>query len=578
MKATRPVPMNAGAKLGDLDKVSGFAYRIFGKYAVRIARGTPWLKEDILRSNMRITPEGLVALSFFTATLATLGWIAELFVAIATANSTLLLAGSGLAAAPALVFLLTMRSPRLSQDSRSASLDSELPFMIGFIVVLAGGGVTPIAAIRRIARMSDLFPSSAKEARRILLDIDVFGLDPISALEKAAKYNPNKMFSEFLYGYTTIIKTGGDLSSFLNNKLEEIYQAREQKVKQSSDTIATLAEGYVTITSVLGISLFVLYQAQSIVSRSTGGLQGVELFGLVGVPALSGLFLFMLDSVQARLPFVDYKPYKAFAYTAALGPIIYLLPLPLSLFMHVSVALMSTVVYPTIVAARQGGERRALEARLPDFIRDISEGRKIGLSPEATVQGLADKNYGRLSKHVKSMSSQLSWGVSLHQVVSTFVKGVTSWVTREVGMLLMEVVDVGGGTVKSFTDMANFTRKMNDLEQEKKSSLRPYIFITYFSSIMVMVTTLIMVYFVASPIKLNVGGNLRVETMAPAIDVGTINILLSIAAVESWAIGLVAGKMGEGSTADGFKHALILLLVGVISVYVAEVFLKVKLQ
>jgi len=426
--------------------------------------------------------------------------------------------------------------------------------------------------------MSDLFPSSAKEARRILLDIDVFGLDPISALEKAAKYNPNKMFSEFLYGYTTIIKTGGDLTSFLNNKLEEIYQSREQKVKQSSDTIATLAEGYVTITSVLGISLFVLYQAQSIVSRSTGGLQGVEMFGLVGVPALSGLFLYMLDSVQARLPFVDYRPYKAFAYTAALGPIIFLLPLPLTLFMHVSVALMSTVVYPTIVATRQSGERRALETRLPDFIRDISEGRKIGLSPEATVQGLADKNYGRLSKHVKTMSSQLSWGVSLRQVVSTFVEGVTSWVTREVGMLLMEVVDVGGGTVRSFTDMASFTRKMNDLEQEKKSSLRPYIFITYFSSIMVMVTTLIMVYFVASPIKLNVGGNLHVETMAPAIDVGTINILLAIAAVESWAIGLVAGKMGEGSTADGFKHALILLLVGVVSVYVAQVFLGVKLQ
>jgi len=218
-----------------------------------------------------------------------------------------------------------------------------------------------------------------------------------------------------------------------------------------------------------------------------------------------------------------------------------------------------------------------LESRLPDFIRDISEGRKIGLSPESTIQGLAEKNYGLLSKHVKRMSAQLSWGVSLRQVISSFVAQVRSWITREAGMLLMEVVDVGGGTVKSFQDMADFTRKMNDLEKEKKSSLRAYIFIMYFSSIMVVVTTLIMVYFVSSPINITVAGHAAANTHKP-VDLATTNLLLTIAAVESFAIGIVAGKMGEGSTGDGFKHALILLLIGIISVYTAQVLLNVRLQ
>lgn len=577
MKKGGAADVKSAASLGPLDRLSGLAFRIFGGYAGRIAKGSPWLKEEILKSNMRITPEGLIALSFFGAVIAAIGWLAELGVAIMTVNSLLLLVASGLAASPALVFLLIMRSPRISQGSRSAALDSELPFMIGFIVVLSGGGVTPIASLRRIAKMADIFPSSAKEAKRILLDIDVFGLDPISALEKAAKYNPNKVFAEFLFGYTTVIKTGGDLTSYLSNKLVEIYAAREEKVKRASDTIATLAEGYVTITSVLGISLFVLYQAQSIVSGSSGGIQGVEMFGLVGVPALSCLYIYILDSASAKFPYVDYRAYKAFAYTVPVGVVFFFLPVPLSLFMHVSIALALTVVYPTYVAIRIGNEKRALESRLPDFIRDISEGRKIGLSPESTIQGLAEKNYGLLSKHVKRMSAQLSWGVSLRQVISSFVAQVRSWITREAGMLLMEVVDVGGGTVKSFQDMADFTRKMNDLEKEKKSSLRSYIFIMYFSSIMVVVTTLIMVYFVSSPINITVAGHAAANTHKP-VDLATTNLLLTIAAVESFAIGIVAGKMGEGSTGDGFKHALILLLIGIISVYTAQVLLNVRLQ
>lgn len=368
--------------LGPLDVVSGFAYRIFGRYANGIAASTPWLREEILRSNMRITPEGLISLALLGGVLSAVAFGAEIGVALALSSPLLLLIAGAFASAPALVFLIIMRSPRISQGSRSAALDNELPFMVGFIVVLAGGGISPIASIRRIAKMSDIFPNAAKEAKRILLDIDVFGLDPITALEKAAETSPNKQFSELLYGYTTIIKTGGDISSFLNNKLKEIYEARALKTKKAADTIGTLAEGYVTITSVLGISLFVLFQAQALISHNNAGLQGVEVFGLVGVPLFSVLFLYVLNGVQSRYPYVDYGPYKVFGMSVPIGIVVYFIPLPTPMFVHISIALAAMTLPPTVVATKSARERNALEKALPDFIRDISEGRKIGLSPE----------------------------------------------------------------------------------------------------------------------------------------------------------------------------------------------------
>jgi flagellar protein FlaJ len=159
---------------------------------------------------------------------------------------------------------------------------------------------------------------------------------------------------------------------------------------------------------------------------------------------------------------------------------------------------------------------------------------------------------------------------------------VKSWVTREAGMLLAEVIDVGGGTVRSFSDMADFARKMNDLEGEKRSSLRPYIFICYFSAIMVVVTTFIMVYFVTTPINLgggtsSYGTKIVVTPLNQSIDKTAIDILLTISVFESWIIGLVAGKMGEGNLADGFKHALALVLIALLSVYITQAVLHIGL-
>ena len=273
---------------------------------------------------------------------------------------------------------------------------------------------------------------------------------------------------------------------------------------------------------------------------------------------------------------MDYRPYRAFVLSVPIGVVVFFVLLPLGLFLSASAGMIAATTAPTYVEFKASRERNALERALPDFIRDISEGRKIGLSPEQTIQSLADKHYGRLSKHVSKMSSQISWGVSTVKVISTFVSEVRSWVTREAGMLLAEVIDVGGGTVRSFSDMADFTRKMGDLEYEKRSALRSYIFINYFAAIMVVVTTFIMVYFVSTPIKFGATGSVA-GPGAQAVSTGTVGILLTVAVFESWFIGLVAGKMGEGNTAEGFKHALALVVIALVSVVIAQVALHITI-
>jgi len=467
--------------------------------------------------------------------------------------------------------VVSINAPRFSQSSRSYALENELPYLIGYMEVLSSGGVSPISTLRRVAGMSELLPASSKEAKLILVDTDVFGLDPISALEKAARYNPNKAFSEFLYGYTTVLKTGGDAETYVHSQQKEIMDARSAKIRRTSDTIGTLAEAYVTVTAVLGISLFTLYQVQAIVSHNQSGITSILLFAFVAIPLLSVVFIWLLDNLGTKQPYLDKRPYKNFAIWAPIGGALFLVPLPLNLFLHSSLALEVAVLVPAIMAIRYSRERQGLEAKLPDLIRDVAESRKIGLSPETSIENLSTKGYGRLTKPVKKMGAQLSWGLALSRVISSFIGSVNSWLTKVVGALMLEVVDVGGGTVRSFSEMADFTRKINDLESEKRATLRPYIFVTYMAGMMIVLTTFLMVYFISSSSTSALGGT------APTVASGTVALLLTSAVFESWVVGLVAGKMGEGSISDGFKHSALLVMLSLATVYITSLFIKIPL-
>ena len=555
-------------RLTFFDKFTALAYKIFGGQGKSFSKSMPSLRDNIMKSNLRITPEGLISVALLSTVVASI--VALAVVVVAVLFHFLLL--SLIVVAVPIVFLLMLNAPKISQSSRSYALENEFPFVIGFMEVLAGGGVSPIVALKRISGMNKIFPAASKEAKRILVDIEVFGMDPISALEKAASYNPNRAFTEFLYGYTTVLKTGGDAVTYVNSKMKETFENKSAKLRRTSDTVGTLAEAYVTVTALLGISLFVLFQVEAVLAHTGGGIESIILFSFLVVPMLSVVFIWVLDGIQPKQPYLDLKPYKAFGVSILVGVGIFLLPLPVKLYLHTSIALIAAVLVPAYISTKSARERRGLERRLPDFIRDVAEGRKVGLPPEAAIEQLGSKDYGRLSRSIEKMGSQISWGLAMSKVISSFVSEVNSWLTKVIGTLMGEVVDAGGGTVKSFSEMADFTRKVNDMEGDRRSTLRPYIFVIYMAGLMIVMTTFLMILFLTQPTTTN-----AVVASLTSVPPGTIDLLLLAAIFQSWISGFVAGKMGEGSTSDGFKHSLTLVVLSLVTILIGSLFLPVPL-
>jgi flagellar protein FlaJ len=126
--------------------------------------------------------------------------------------------------------------------------------------------------------------------------------------------------------------------------------------------------------------------------------------------------------------------------------------------------------------------------------------------------------------------------------------------------LLLEAIDVGGGTIAMIESLARFNNMTQEVEKEKKMSVRPYMIMPYFGAILLVSTTLMTLLFTTNTIAM--GG----EAVASAADTSFLSLIFTVSVItHCYLIGLVCGKISEESLAAGFKHAALLVLIAIVA-------------
>ena len=554
-----------GEQLDFQEKFTAISIRYFGRIADKLGEKLPKLSEDLLMSDYFISPVALLSITLFIMVLSIP--VAAAGIALAFITGNLLLAATAIV--PAGVLGIGISMPKSSKSARANNVDGELAFVIGYLSVLISGGVSPVNLFRRLST-NKLYPASAKEARRIVVNVDVLGMDPVSAIEKAARYTPNKVFSDFLAGYIAVTKIGGDVRSYMDQKQKEIFNHRSIKLKSSTEFVGTLAEAYLSATVVMGISLFILQIVQAMVQR-TGSIDLSMMYFYAGIfmPAITGVFIFLFHSIQTKEPIRRMKEHVIFmAGLAAVPFMLFVVPIDMPIYFKLGIGLAASTAAPAIIYMMHAKKKGAVEAALPSFVLDMAEIRKTGMAPEKCIEQLATRNYGMLTKYVRRMATQVSWGVPLSKVLDDFGKDLNSWFVRSIGFILIEVVEVGGGTVGLFGSLADFTQKTKELDKERKSMFRPYVFMPYIGAILTVATTVLIIGMMTTQIAdlaSRAGGTSIVQINSDPRELT--EVMLTAAIFQGWLMGIVGGKMGEWSIGSGYKHATILAVISMLTVY-----------
>ncbi len=214
-------------------------------------------------------------------------------------------------------------------------------------------------------------------------------------------------------------------------------------------------------------------------------------------------------------------------------------------------------------------ELKAMEDAFPEFLRSLAEAQRSGINLPQAIKQASRVDYGPLTKEIRKMAVQISWGVPLPEVLQRFAERVkeSDFLRRSIAIILQAYMS-GGNIAEVMDSVANSARMIKELEAERKSKLNQQIMIMYaifliFLVIVVALNKILVPMFSLSGIQSSIGGlSFSTVTLNPR-DYQT--LFLHMIIIQAIFSGLLAGQVGEGSVIAGLKHSLIMLALGTLA-------------
>lgn len=219
-------------------------------------------------------------------------------------------------------------------------------------------------------------------------------------------------------------------------------------------------------------------------------------------------------------------------------------------------------------------DKKKMEKKFPEFLRDVVEGTRAGMSLPQAIQNTESGNYGPLDKKIKKMDAQLDWGIPFDQVLRNFGQETESALIKRSSETIVQAYESGGDIQDVLESVGDNIRTIKQLKEERESQLygemvTGYIVYFIFIGILIALTNYLLPNLASAQESLG-GGSFSVlgggggSSLQQNIE--TYNTwfqrLVFIQAIFS---GLIVGKLSEGEIRAGFKHAAILFAVGYIA-------------
>ena len=207
--------------------------------------------------------------------------------------------------------------------------------------------------------------------------------------------------------------------------------------------------------------------------------------------------------------------------------------------------------------------KKSVEEKFPDFLREMAERLRSGMSFYKALEAAAKRDYGPLTEELKILIYQISWGAKPEEAFQAFAKRIGTPLARRVSILLLEVGKMGAKTAMVLETIGDFLRSIQLIEKEKTAELRIHMLTIYTAFLTFMIISAILVTKFFYPLYFSIAeyaGALK-PLMTP---IEARQLLLHMLSIEAITSGLMAGKISEKRISAGLKHAIILLAISLI--------------
>jgi flagellar protein FlaJ len=237
----------------------------------------------------------------------------------------------------------------------------------------------------------------------------------------------------------------------------------------------------------------------------------------------------------------------------------------------VILALIPLFAIPGVYIMRFDKNIRQIEDRLPDFLRDVAEAGRFGMTLADAIVVASGGRYGKLTPEIKKMAARIDWGVPANEAIKLFSDKVKTPLVNRVCAIIMKSNDAGGNVADVLTLVANDTKQVQLMDKERKLSMSTYIAVIYIS-FFVFLFTIIILNATFLPQMHKAGEETSQLVSGTEAGTGAVQIIQAqaISAIQftylvaslahAMGDGLIAGSLSTGKIKNGLVHSFILLV------------------
>ena len=284
-----------------------YSYKLLNDHIKFLYPKLRTMEKSIKQAMMPIPFEVYVSSMVFFSLIAgicgvIIGLIATQFINIQPAIIGYLLPPVTGMALMAMTFGILQIIPPVRVKNRSTKLLEEIPHFIGYMSTLATSGLSLEEIFKSIAK-EETDEDIVKDARFITRNIEILGMDLITAVKDLINRTPPGPYSELLEGAIITSQSGGDLKEYFNATAKVQLEEKKMLLQKTTESLGSVAEIYTILLIVFPLLAVIMLSIMGIMSPSLGGFDLLTLMNILtfAVVPLSGiLMLVMMDTMVPK--------------------------------------------------------------------------------------------------------------------------------------------------------------------------------------------------------------------------------------------------------------------------------------
>lgn len=211
---------------------------------------------------------------------------------------------------------------------------------------------------------------------------------------------------------------------------------------------------------------------------------------------------------------------------------------------------------------------RRIDDRFPDFVRDLAESRRAGMTFTKAIMYSSRGNYGILTPEIQKIARQISWGSSVDNALNAFAKRVNTKLIKRTISLIIEASRSGGNVADVLNAASKDAREIKLIESERRASMLSYVAVIYvgigvFLLIIIVLCKNLIPNMVGETSTAAAGAyrNIGVGSGGGITQLAITEVFFYASLVQSFGMGIVTGVFEEGNVISGVKHVFIMMLI-----------------